>query len=163
MWTERTSICGNSGLERRRTTIAIICGITEGWSSRKNHLNFCHTILKIFWLCGSQQTVTKFSRDGNIRGLFLEKLACSSQKQQLDLNMKQQIGPKIGKRKRQDCYCHPALFTYMQRTAELKIAKTFALTKRVTHRSQHSFELSRASDEPERVKKSGLKINICEN
>ena len=35
-------------------------------------------------------------------------------KQQLDLNMEQQAGSKLGKEYKKVLYCHPAYLTYMQ-------------------------------------------------
>ena len=37
-------------------------------------------------------------------------------KQQLELNMEQQIGSKFGKEYVKAIYCHPAYLTYMQNT-----------------------------------------------
>ena len=38
-------------------------------------------------------------------------------KQQLELDMEQQTGSKLGKKYAQVVYCHPAYFTYMQSTS----------------------------------------------
>ena len=38
-------------------------------------------------------------------------------KQQLELNMKQQTGSKLGKEYIKAVYCHPAYLTYMQSTS----------------------------------------------
>ena len=38
-------------------------------------------------------------------------------KQQLELNMEQQIGSKMGKEYVRAVYCHPAYLTYMQSTS----------------------------------------------
>ena len=38
-------------------------------------------------------------------------------KQQLELNMEQQIGSKLGKEYVKAVYCHPAYLTYMQSTS----------------------------------------------
>ena len=38
-------------------------------------------------------------------------------KQQLELNMEQQTGSKLGKEYVKVVYCHPAYLTYMQRTS----------------------------------------------
>ena len=67
------------------------------------------------WLCGSQQTVENFSRDGNTRPLYLppEKSVCWS-KQQLEPDMEQRTGSKLGKEYIKAVYCHPA---YMQSTS----------------------------------------------
>ena len=39
---------------------------------------------------------------------------CFHKKQQLELNMKQQIGSKSGKEYIKAAYCHPACLTYIQ-------------------------------------------------
>ena len=66
-------------------------------------------------MCGSQQTVENFSRDGNTRPLYLptEKSVCWS-KQQLEPDMEQRTGSKLGKEYIEAVYCHPAYLTYMQ-------------------------------------------------
>ena len=39
------------------------------------------------------------------------------EKQQLELDMEQQTGSKLGKEYIEAAYCHPAYLTYMQRTS----------------------------------------------
>ena len=55
--------------------------------------------------------------DGNTRppDLPLEKLQV--RKQQLELDMEQQTGSKLGKEYVKAVYCHPAYLTYMQSTS----------------------------------------------
>ena len=50
-------------------------------------------------LCGSQQTVENSSRDGNTRPPYLppEKYVCRFKKQQLEPDMEQWTGSKLGK------------------------------------------------------------------
>ena len=66
-------------------------------------------------LCGSQQTVENSSRDWNSRPPYLspEKTA-QVKKQQLELEMKQWTGSKLGKEYVKAVYCLPAYLTYMQ-------------------------------------------------
>ena len=45
-----------------------------------------------------------------------EKPVCRSRRQQLELNMKQQIGSKLRKKYIKAVYCHPDYLTYMQST-----------------------------------------------
>ena len=71
-----------------------------------------------FWLCWSQQT-----------GKFLKKQEYQTtlpvawetwiqdKKQQLELDMKQQTGSKLGKEYIKAVYCHTAYLTYMQSTS----------------------------------------------
>ena len=67
------------------------------------------------WLCGSQQT-GKFLK----RWYYQTTLPASWEtcmqvsKQQLELDMKQQTGSKLGKEYDKAVYCHPAYLTYMQ-------------------------------------------------
>ena len=67
-------------------------------------------------LCGSQQTVENSSRVGNSRppDLLPEE---SIKKQQLELDMEQQTGSKLGKEYVKAVYCYPAYLTDMQSTS----------------------------------------------
>ena len=58
-------------------------------------------------------------RDGNARppDLSSKKSVCRVRKQQLELDMEQQTGSKLGKEYVKAVYCHPAYLTYMQRTS----------------------------------------------
>ena len=57
------------------------------------------------------------SKDGNTRPPDLppEKFCMQVKRQQLELNMEQQIGSKLGKESVKAVSCHPAYLTYMQR------------------------------------------------
>ena len=62
----------------------------------------------------------KFLRDGNTRppDLSPDKSVCrSNRKQQLQLDMEQQTGSKMGKENVKAAYSHPAYLTYMQCTS----------------------------------------------
>ena len=65
-----------------------------------------------------QQTAENSERDGNIRPPDLppEKPVCRS-RNQLELDMEQQIGSKSGKEYIKAVYCHPAYLTYKQSTS----------------------------------------------
>ena len=58
-------------------------------------------------------------RDGNTRppDLPLEKSVRRSRKQQLEPDVEQQTGSKLGKEYVKAVYCHPAYLTYMQSTS----------------------------------------------
>ena len=45
-------------------------------------------------------------------------------KQQLDLDMEQQTGSKLGKEYVKAVYCHPAYLTYMQSESESEVAQS---------------------------------------
>ena len=83
-------------------------------NSRKRSTSASLTTLKC--LCGSQQTVKNSSRDRNTRPPYVppEKSVCRVKKQQLEPDMEQQTGSKLGKEYIKTVYCHPAYLTYMQ-------------------------------------------------
>ena len=57
-------------------------------------------------------------RDGNTRPPDLPLEICMQvKKQQLELDMEQQTGSKLGKEYVKAVYCHPVYLTYMQRTS----------------------------------------------
>ena len=60
------------------------------------------------------------SRDGHTKAPYLppEKSICMQiKKQQLELDMEQWTGSKLGKEYVKAVYCHPAYLTYMQSTS----------------------------------------------
>ena len=75
----------------------------------EKHLFLLYWLCQSPWLCGSQQTVENSERDENI---------CKQvRKQQLELDMEQQTGSKLGKEYIKAICCHPAYLTYMQSTS----------------------------------------------
>ena len=70
------------------------------------------------WLCGSQQT-GKFWKRWEYQTTWPASWEIWRQvkKQQLELDMKQQISSKSGKEYIKAVYCHPAYLTYMQSTS----------------------------------------------
>ena len=69
-------------------------------------------------MCGSQQTVENSERDGNTRPPDLPPEICMQvKKQQLELDMEQWAGSKLGKEYIKAVYCQPAYLTYMQSTS----------------------------------------------
>ena len=64
-------------------------------------------------------TVENSLRIGNTRPPYLppEKSVCRFKKQELELDMEQQIGSKWGKEYVKAVYCHPAYLNYMQNTS----------------------------------------------
>ena len=73
---------------------------------------------KSLWLCGSQPTVENLQRweYQTILPAFWE-ICMRVKKQQLELNMEQQTGSKLGKEYIKAVYCHLAYLTYMQSTS----------------------------------------------
>ena len=59
------------------------------------------------------------SRDGNNKPPYLppEKPVWQVKKQQLELDMEQRTGSKLGKEYVKAVYCHPDYLTYMQNTS----------------------------------------------
>ena len=87
-------------------------------SSRKKYLLLLYWLCQSLWLCGSQQTVENSSRDGNTRPPDLSPEKCMQvKKQQLEPEMKQQTGLKLGKEYVKAVYCHHAYLTYIQSTS----------------------------------------------
>ena len=82
-------------------------------SSRKTSTSASLTTLKplTVWIT---QTVENTSRDRNTRP---PDLPPEVRKQQLELDMEQQTGSKLGKEDIKAVYCHPAYLTYMQSTS----------------------------------------------
>ena len=94
-------------------------------------------------------------------------------KQQLELNMEQHTGSKLGKEYIKAVYCHPAYLTYMQSTSweklgwkkhklesrlpgEISITSNMQMTTLVAESELKSF-LMKVKEESEKV---GLKLNI---
>ena len=88
-------------------------GSSKSERALEKHLLLLYWLCQSLWLCGSQQTVENSLRDGNTRPPDLppEK---SVKKQQLELDMEQQTGSKLGKQDIKAVYCHPVYLTYMQ-------------------------------------------------
>ena len=86
-------------------------------------------------------------------------------KQQLELNMEQQTGSKLGKEYVKTVYCHPAYLTYMQSTS-------CAMPSWLKHKLESRFpgEISITSDKSDDItlmmkvkqksEKAGLKLSI---
>ena len=86
---------------------------SKGLSSGSN-------ILRRTWanVCGSQQTGKFFKRWKYQTTLSASREICMQvKKQQLKLDMEQQIGSKLGKEYIKAVCCHPAYLTYMQSTS----------------------------------------------
>ena len=62
----------------------------------KKHLFQLYQLCQSLWLCGTPQTVENSQREGNTRppDLPFEKSVCKVRKQQVELDMEQQIGSK---------------------------------------------------------------------
>ena len=68
------------------------------FQKKKKNLLLLYWLRQTLWLCGSQQTVENSSRDGNQTTWPVSWEICMQvKKQQLELDMEQQIGSKLGK------------------------------------------------------------------
>ena len=88
-------------------------------SSRKKHLFLLYWLCQSLWLCGSQSTVENFERDGQYQTIWPAtwEICMQVRKQQLELDMGQQTGSKLGKEYVMAVHYHPACLTYMQSTS----------------------------------------------
>ena len=69
-------------------------------------------------LCGSQQTGKFWKRwEYQTNAPASWEICMKVRKQQLELDMQQQTGSKLGKEYVKAVYCHPAYLTYMHRTS----------------------------------------------
>ena len=82
----------------------------------EKHLFLFYWLSPSLWLCGSQQTVANsFKRWKCHTTLSTSKEICMQvKKQQLELDMEQQTGSKLGKDYIKVVCCHPAYLTSMQ-------------------------------------------------
>ena len=100
--------------------IANICWITEK-SSRlpEKPLLRLYWLHQSLWLCGSQQTVKKFSKSWEYQTTLPAswEICMQVKKQQLELDMEQQTGSKLKKEYIEAVYCLPAYLTSMQGTS----------------------------------------------
>ena len=111
-----------AGLRQGRGTrdqIANIHWITENAREFQKNLYFSFTDYAKafdFSLSGLQQTVENSSRDRNILPASWET-CMQVKKQQLEPDMEQWTGSKLGKEYVKAVHCHPAYLTYMQSTS----------------------------------------------
>ena len=83
-------------------------------------------------------------------------------KQQLELDMEQQTGSKLGKEYVKTVYCHPAYLAYMQKTAQetldwMKQKLESRLPGEISSEEELKSLLMKVKEESEKV---GLKLNI---
>ena len=84
-------------------------------SSRKKHLFLLYWLCQIIWLCGSQQMVENWKRwEYKTTWPDSWEICMQVRKQQLELDMEQQTGSKLGKEYIKVVYHHPAYLTYIQ-------------------------------------------------
>ena len=84
----------------------------------EKHLLLLYWLHQSFWLCGSQQT-GKFLKRWEYQTTWPAswEICVQVRKQQLELDIEQQTGSKLGKEYVKSVYCHPAYLTYMWNTS----------------------------------------------
>ena len=89
-------------------------GLSKKQEGFQKNIYFCFTDNAKAFDCVDPNKLGNSSRDGTTRPPYLppEKSVCK--KQQLELNMEQQTGSKLGKEYMKAVYCHPAYLTYVQ-------------------------------------------------
>ena len=112
-----------AGFRKARGTkdqIANIPWIMEKAREFQKNIYFCFIDYAKAFDCVDRNKLENSYRDGNIRTPYLppEKSICMQiKKQQLELDMEQWTGSKLGKEYVKAVYCHPAYLTYMQSTS----------------------------------------------
>ena len=98
-----------------RNQIANIHWIMEkGKEYQKRHLLLLYWLHQSLWLCRSQQTEKFFKRwEYQTTWPPSSEICMEVKKQQLELDMDQQTGSKLGKENINGIYCHPAYLTYI--------------------------------------------------
>ena len=109
-----------AGFRKGRGTwdqIANIRWIMEKAGEFQKNIYFCFIDYAKAFDCGSQQTVKNSLRWEKQTTLLASWEICMKiKKQQLELDMEQQTGSKLGKEYIKAACCHPAYLTYVQST-----------------------------------------------
>ena len=113
-WTSKCSSWIRKG-RGTRDQIANIRWIIEKARELQKNIYFCFLDYAKAFDCGSQQIVENSSSDGNTRPPDLPswEICMQVKKQQLDLDMEQQTGSKLGKEYIKAVYCHPVYLSSM--------------------------------------------------
>ena len=101
-----------------RDQITSIHWIIEKARVPEKHLLLLYWLGQSLWLCGSQQTGKFLKRWKHHTTLPAFWVICMQvKKQELEPDMEQQTGSKLGEEYIKAVYCHPAYLTYMQSTS----------------------------------------------
>ena len=118
------------------------------WKSKRvSEKHLLYWLCQSLWLCGSQQTVENFFKRWEYQTTWPAswEICMQVKKQQLELDMGQQTGSKLGKEYIKAVYCHPAYLTCMQSTlCEMPGWSTSCMKYKVESRFQG--EISITSD-----------------
>ena len=96
-----------------RDEIANICWIIEKARDFLRNIYFCFIDYAKPFDCVGHNKLENSERDGNTSW----EICMHVKKQQLELEIEQQTGSKLGKEYVKAVYCHPAYLTYMQSTS----------------------------------------------
>ena len=96
-----------------RDQLATICWIIEKAREFHENIYFCFTDYAKAFDCVDHNKLENSSRDGKTRPPDLPP-CMQLKKQQLEPDMEQQTGSKLGKESVKAVYCHPAYLAYMQ-------------------------------------------------
>ena len=99
-----------------RDQIANICWIIEKAKEFQKNIYFCLIDYAKAFDCVDHNKLENSERDGNTRPAFWG-ICMQIKKQQLEPDMEQQTGSKLGKEYVKAVYCHPACLTCMQSTS----------------------------------------------
>ena len=97
--------------------MANICWITEKAREFQKNIYFCFIDYAKALDCVDHNKLWKILKEMGIPDQLTCLLCMQVKKQQLELNMEQQTGSKMGKEYIKAVYCHPAYLTYMQGTS----------------------------------------------
>ena len=102
-----------------RDQIANIRWIIAKAREFQKNIYFCFVDYAKVFDCVDHNKLENCERDGNTRPPYLppEKSVLQVKKQQLELDMEQQTGSRLGKEYIKAVYCHPAYLTYLQSTS----------------------------------------------
>ena len=100
-----------------RDQIASICWIIEKAREFQENIYFCFIDYAKSFDCVDHNKLWKILRHVNTRPPYLPReIGMQVKKQQLEPDVEQQTGSKLGKEYVKPVYCHPAYLTYMQST-----------------------------------------------
>ena len=93
-------------------------GFRKGRGTRDQTANICYWLCQNLWHCESQKKLENSERwEYQTTWPASWEIYMQVKKQQLELDMEQQTGSKLGKEYVKVVYCHSAYLTYMQSTS----------------------------------------------
>ena len=106
-------------LEKAEEQIAKICWIIEKAREFQKNISCCFIDYVKAFDCVSHNKLCKFFKRWEYQITFLAswEICMQVKKQQLELDMEQQTGSKLGKEYVKTVYCHTAYFTCIQNTS----------------------------------------------